>query len=156
MEVKVFVGDYISAMQELRSEGYSPMTVQDVAKKRLEVLASGNKKKTSQFWDISQNTTSAVAYFKDEIKIIPNCEILTNIDYDAEILNGALVLTEDQYKQLPGKTFKHSELMTNTQMTRIDRAKAHPVLQELLGDDLEPYVDAVFDKVKKSYGTDKA
>lgn len=92
---KIFTNYYIKAMQKLRSDGYTPMSVEDIAKKKLEVLVSGNKREISKSWDIQFDTSSAIAYFKDEIKVIPNCELLVNIDSDAELKGGALVLTED-------------------------------------------------------------
>ena len=148
---KIFEGRYYDAMPALREEGRIPMTLRQIAEKRLEVLISGDEDLIHIWWDTYFNTVDAIAYNKDEIKVIPNSQMLMNINPDAELKNGALVLTEEQYNNLEGKTFQRSELAVEEPLTK-KQAKEHPVWQELLGDVLNEYVDAVFEVEKKRCG----
>ena len=147
-----FEGMYIDAMPALREAERIPMTTEALAKRRLEVLASGSEELIRAWWNNYYDTSDGVAYLGDEIKILKNSQLLIDITPEAELKDGALVLTEDQYNTLEGKTFKRSKLgVTNDWLTK-EQAKKHPVWQELLGDVLEPYVDAVFEQYEKQYG----
>ena len=148
---KIFEGRYVDAMPALREVG-NPMTTRQIAERRLEVLSSGDEGLIDAWWNSYLNTVDAVAYNRNrnEIKVILNSKKLRNINPDAELRLGELVLTEEQYKKLEGKTFQRSELIINGPLTK-EQAKEHPVWQELLGDVLNEYVDAVFEQYEK-YG----
>jgi len=148
-----FEGRYIDAMPRLRADNRRPMTAKDIAEKRVEVLKSKDANLINAWVNHYYDTSSGVAYFGNEIKIIPNCEILANIDSDAKLKNGALILTPEQYKSLEGKVLNRDELKLQAWLTK-QEAKEHPVWKELLGDALNPYTDAIFKFGKEKYDID--
>ena len=145
-----FEGRYIDAMPALRADGRVPLTVRQIAEKRLEAVASGNEQMIEGWLLNYFDTSDAIAYSGDEIKIVPDCELLKNIDSDAKLKNGSLVLSKNQYKQLPGKTFQRSDIKADKWLTE-QEVKEHPVWQLELGDLLEPYAKMVFSERKKRW-----
>lgn len=152
---KAFEGRYIDAMPALRADKRVPLTFRQIAGKQLEAVASGNEQMINGWLLNCFDTSDAIAYSGNEIKIVPDCELLKSINFDAKLKNGALVLSENQYKQLNGKTFQHSEFKVNEHLTE-QEAKEHPVWQAELGDILEQYTKMVFSEGKKKYGFDNA
>lgn len=124
------------------------MTTKEVAEKRLEVLTSGNETLINGWWFNYFDTPDAVGCFNNEIKIISN--LLTGPLVDTKLGNSVLILTEEQFKQLKGKTFDRNEINTDWLTKR--QVKEHPVWQELLRESLDAYVDAVFEQYEKRFG----
>jgi len=150
---KPFEGRYIDEMPRLRADNRRPLTAKDIAEKRIEVLKSKNAKLIDAWVNNYYDTASGIVYFGNEIKVIPYCEVLSNIDSDAELENGALTLTPEQYKSLEGKVLNRAGLKLNKLLTK-QEAKEHPVWKALLGDALNPYADAMFKFGKKRYDVD--
>ena len=151
---RIFCGRYIDVRLALRKTKRIPMTLRQIAEKRLEVLSSGDEALIHYWWDNRYCTSDGVAYFGDEIKVLKNSQLLMGIIPGAELKNGALILTEEQYNNLEGKTFQRSELIIDERLTK-KQAKEHPVWQELLGDVLDEYVDAVFEQYEKNGESNK-
>ncbi|HDQ60093.1 MAG TPA: hypothetical protein ENN30_02765 [Candidatus Woesearchaeota archaeon] len=131
------------------------MTARQIVEKRLEAVASGNEQLINGWLLNYFYTPDAVAYSGDEIKIVPNCKLLIDIDSDAELDRWGMVLTEEQYKQLEGKTFQRADLSINKGHTK-QEAKGHPVWQAELGDLLGLCTEMVFAEGKRGYGSEKA
>ena len=143
-------------MNDLKDEGYRPMDIKDLVKKRLEALASGDEEEIDKFVNQYLDSSTGIVTYGDEIKIIPNCEMLENIDRNPELYHGGIKLTEESYNQLEGKTFNREDLILNEFLTEKE-AREHPIWKELVGEEtLNDYVDAVFDFVKEEYGEDEA
>lgn len=175
---KEFWGNYIATMHALKEEGRVPLTVRHIAEKRLEAVASGDEQVMYDWLENWFSTASAIASFNDEIKVIPNCDFLVNINSDEKIrdcsitlanrcikskyglreeqygyLENKVTLTEELYNSLNGKVFKRSDLKLNETMKK-NSVKAHPVWKELLGDILEPYVNMIFKITDEKHGFD--
>ena len=156
-EYKIFEGKpYAELMKDLKDEGYRPMDMRNLVEKRLEALASGDEEERDKFVNQSLDSSTGIVTYKretedgirDEIKIIPRCEFLENIDINQELYNGRLKLTEEQYNQLEGKVFNRKDLILNEFLTE-EEAKEHSIWKELLGGTLKDYVNTVFDFEKK-------
>ena len=76
---EMFQGRYIDAMPALIASGRIPMNTKQIAKRRLEVLSSGDHKLIDAWWTNYFDTSDAISYFKNEAKVITNCEPLINI-----------------------------------------------------------------------------
>ena len=143
---KVFEGKYVDIMPALKAEGRIPMSISALMKRRLQVLESlhADKVLVDNWWNKSFSTCDGVAYFKGEIKIVPNSELLLNISRNSEFSEGALVLTETQYKELNplGMTYPRKYMETGA-MPKHEVMK-HPIWQAVAGNVLSDYVNAQF------------
>lgn len=107
---------YIDGMPKLRKRGLEPITVSDLMERRLEVLSLDEnhpeKDALTDAWlSKSYDTASGVAYFKDEIKIVPNAQILKEKIQGSKLsMFGALVLIPEEYSDLEGWVFTREDL----------------------------------------------
>ena len=141
-----FQGGYAYNMPTLRAEGRIPMLIPAHMKRRLQVLKSGNEELVNAWWENYFDSPDGVACKGDEVKYVPNAQLLLDITPEAKLSNGALVLTEKQYDALQGKTFSRKELEKlggNNGLTK-NQVLKHPVWQAVAGDILEQYADAHF------------
>jgi len=142
-----FQGGYAYNMPTLRAEGRIPMLIPAHMKRRLQVLKSGNEELVNAWWENYFDSPDGVACKGDEVKYVPNAQLLLSITPNAELSNGALVLTEKQYDGLLCQTFSRKELQKaglNEWLTK-NQVLNHPVWQAVAGSELlEQYADAHF------------
>ena len=148
---KLFKGRYVDAMPLLRAEGRMPMSISALMKRRIEVLDSKDKDLIDAWWGDGYSmgpydSSTGIATFNDEIKIVPNAEPLLNINRDSQLYRGALFMAKETYADLKGPIFSRKELRKAGQgknMTR-DQILEHPLwLAAAESDDLRgDYIDA--------------
>ena len=143
---KEFYGRNVEQMPKLIADDRVPMNVSQLMQRRLDVRNSDADVKTS-YMDNYFDTGDAVVYHPDgRVKIVLDSQTLRGITQNSELINGALVLTEDAYNVLQGEEFKKGKLgKANERLTR-EQAKAHPVWKVLARDQalLNDYVDYIF------------
>src|SRR3989344_1384071 len=152
---QTFQGRYVDAMPALRADNRTAMSIPDLMKRRLQVLNSGKEKLIEAWWENYFDFPDGVAYKGDEVKYVPNAQLLLGITPEAKLSQGALVLTEAQYSKLKGPTFSRKELEkagSNYWLTK-NQVLKNPVWQAVAGSELlEQYADAHF----KRYNTNEA
>jgi len=148
---ELFKGRYVDTMPVLRAEGRMPMSISALMKRRLEVLGSKDKELIEAWWGDGHamgayDSSTGIAMFNDEIKVVPNAEPLLNVNRDSQLYRGALFMTEKKYDAMKGPIFSRKELRKAGQgknMTR-DQILEHPLwLAAAESDDLRgDYIDA--------------
>lgn len=165
-DYKVFVGGYTTQMPLLVKQGFTPLTAKDVMEYQIKAIQSKDKQVCEYaFWlTHGWNTVDGLAYFKDNLIVVPNSQELLNInlnsklshrDYKTSEMFGELVLTQEQYDPLAKKydVLKRSKMIINERLTK-KQAKQHQIWLRLAQGDkalLNEYVDAIFTKAKKPY-----
>ena len=153
-----FYGRNTEQMPKLIADGRVPMSVAGLMQRRLDVRNFDADVKTS-YLDNYFDTGDAVVYHPDgRVKIVLDSQTLRGITQNSELINGALVLTEDAYNVLQGEEFKKGKLgKANERLTR-EQAKAHPVWKVLARDQalLNDYVDYIFAEGKQRFSYDTA
>jgi len=143
---QTFQGRYVDAMPALRADNKTALPVRGQMRQRLQVLNLGKEDLIEAWWENYFDSPDGVACKGDEVKYVPNAQLLLDITPEAKLSNGALVLTEKQYDALQGKTFSRKELEKlggNNGLTK-NQVLKHPVWQAVAGDILEQYADAHF------------
>jgi hypothetical protein len=97
---KEFYGKNTEQMQKLISEGRVPMTMKQIIERRLN---------SKQGWkDNYFDTCDAIVYGENgKFKIIKNCKILKEMTSKTILTNGAIKLSEKEYKNINGKEFNN-------------------------------------------------
>ena len=155
---QVFEGRYVDVIRILLADKrITPMPISSLLERRLQVLDTKDKYLIQAWWNNSFSSPDGIAYKNDEIKVVPNARPLLDITKDSELSDGALVLTDEQYEGLEGKTFsreslrlysKHSDSSTKRKVLE------NKIWQVVVGDNelLKNYVDAHFRRYKHSTG----
>lgn len=130
---KFFEGYYISSMLDIKAGKRKTMNLKQIAEKELDLN------------NLCVCTTDAFACFGAGIKFVPNCEYLVNINHESQTRNGLLVITGEQYRDLPGKAYQRSELkrIVNKGLAK-EEALEHAIWKDFLGDFLNSYVTSAF------------
>ena len=151
---KEFFGEIIEQMPKLIAEGRVPMNVNQLMQRRLDVRNASQDLKS--FWmDNCFDTGDAVVYHpKGGLKIVLDSQYLRQITPESEINNGALVLTEDDYRSMEGEEFKKGKPgQVNEWLSKQD-VKSHPVWKVLARDQnlLNDYANYIFAEGKQKFG----
>ena len=131
---KEFYGRNTKQMPKLIADGRVPMSVAGLMQRRLDVRNSDADVKSS-YLDNYFDSGDVMVYHPDgRVKIVLDSQTLRDVTPNSELINGALVLTEDAYNVLQGEEFKKGKLgKVNEGLTR-EQAKAHPVWKVLARD----------------------
>lgn len=160
-EYEVFGGgSYVSKMSELISAGFSPFSVADVMRARLEAAKSNDKNKKDFWLNTHFDTVDGVAYYKAEVKVVCDSGHLRSVSSGSRLRDGALELSVSDFSSLEGLVFSRGELKKCGigKLLSRDEAKGNPVWRTLARNDdtlLSDYVDFIFDEIKEHYGYDK-
>ena len=148
-----FYGRNIEQMPKLIADGRVPINVSQLMKRRLDVRNSDDEVKSS-YLDNYFDTGDAVVYHPDgRVKIVLDSQTLREITSQSELINGALVLTEEAYNTLQGEEFEKGKLgKVNEGLSRED-VKAHPIWKVLARDQklLNDYADYIFTEGKQRF-----
>ena len=155
---KEFHGKNVEQMPKLIADDRVPMNVSQLMQRRLDVRNSDADVKAF-YMDNYFDTGDAVVYHPDgRVKIVLDSQTLRGITQNSELINGALVLTEDAYNVLQGEEFKKGKLgNVNDGLSRTD-VKAHPVWKVLARDQalLNDYTDFIFGEYQPRFAKDSA
>ncbi|MBI2629362.1 hypothetical protein HYW74_04740 [Candidatus Pacearchaeota archaeon] len=153
-----FYGRNVEQMPKLIADGRVPMNVAQLMQRRLDVRNSDKAVKSS-YMDNYFDTGDAVVYHPDSrVKIVLDSQTLRDMAPENKKVNGALILTDEVYKELQGEEFKKGRLgKTESSLSRED-VKAHPVWKVLARDQglLNDYVDYIFAEGKERFDYDTA
>ena len=130
---KLYTGPLEDAIHAIRADGRTPMTIEQIARKRLEVYSSGDANHDKVWWwnESHFGVYNGVAYFEDKIKVIDG-DTLLMAALEGRKNEYSLMISEELYHSLEGEEFKKSK--------SYDR-RDNSFLKALFGD--------VFDEYKK-------
>ncbi len=153
-------GSYVNKMYELINTGFSPFSVADIMRARLET-ADSNDPSRKDFWlDHYFDSVDGVAYLDDKIKLSHSVPALVNINPGAKLSNGALPLSVGDYGVLSGVEFSRRDLERaglNRPLSK-DGVNAHPIWIFLAEGDkalLREYSASIFSEGKERFGYDE-
>ena len=132
---KSYSGSFEEAINAIKSDRRTPMTIGQIARKRLEVYSDGDNKRNNVWWWNKSyfGVYNGVAYFEDKIKVVDGDTLLMAIlEGEQDEYTTETKISEEVYHSLEGKEFKKSEAY--------DR-RDNSFLKALFGD--------VFDEYKK-------
>jgi hypothetical protein len=163
---KEFYGRNNEQMPRLVAEGRTPLSVAELMRRRLEVLADSSDDVKSAWWDNYFDTGDGVFYHPEgNIKIVLAAQPIRDMTVDTSLSYGALMLNKDReasiaaYNALDGAEFSRSELEKHVgNFLSKDEAKNHPVWKLLAGGDqalLNTYVDAAFAEIERRFGNEQ-
>ena len=119
---KVFEGNWIHVMQEMKKDNRIPMTIKQIAERRL-------NSKQQDWKDNSFESCDAVIYGeKGNFKIVKNSELLKNVTKE-QIEDFQYKITKEQYEEIEGKEFGVKDKKLNEDIFKL-----------LLEDLYEPYI----------------
>lgn len=153
---KEFYGRNTEQMSKLIVDNRISMNVAQLMQRRLDTRNSDADVKSS-YLDNWFDTGDAVVYHPDgRVKIVLDSQNLRDITSDNRLRNGALILTEDIYNNLPGEEFKKGKIEKITELSK-EAVKSHPVWKVLARDQglLNDYIDYIFAEGKR-FGNHKA
>ena len=152
---KEFYGKYHEQLPRLRAEGFTPLSIEHLMRRRIEVLTADSKVRDA-WWDDYFDTTDGAAFHPDgRAKIVLDAEPLTQISpYVERSLKGEYLLLHDTFNKLEGLELTAEEIEKYHEI-RIPapQAASNPIWQHLARDQtlLNDYVDAV-SKMAESHG----
>jgi hypothetical protein len=140
-------------LESLKFEKRTVMAVEQIVEQRIKALNSNDEEQISMWCDKCFVTLDAVASFKDQIKIIKNCQLLLDTG-NYKLSKGMLVLAESVFKNLKGTLMSRSAPPfygeSNYVLERTD-AKLDRIWNVETGANLAPYADLIFDIMKQKY-----
>ena len=150
----------LEQMPALIAEGRVPMSVAGLMDRRLEVRDAKYSPEVRAAWHDSYfDTGDGILYHPDgKIKIVPDAQVMREINSESKLSDGALVLPAGAYEAAQGAEFTKEDLkrIIKDSLTR-GEAKSNPVWQALARDQnrLNAYVDFVFDETQKRFEYNK-
>lgn len=164
-EYRRYHGTYNEQMPILIKDGRTPLSIEDIAQKRIEATVEKNVDVMTKWWNKSIYTNDGIAQHPNgNIKIIRKTPLLTNITTQSPIHNGALMLNEDLdesiniYNSLKGTEFTQKELKQYCEHFQTkEETKHNPIWKALIPNKpiRKDYVTATFKLGKKMYAYDK-
>ena len=157
---KKFYGRNTEQMPLLVKDGRVPMSTAGLMDRRLEVRDDKFSNEVRSEWhDNYFDTGDGILYHPDgKIKVVPDAQVLREIDSKSKLSNGALVLEAGAYEAMQGAEFTKEDLkrIIKDSLTR-DEAKSNPFWKVLARDQdrLNAYVDFVFDETLRRFSYDK-
>jgi hypothetical protein len=162
-------GTYMNAMQGILADKRVPMTIREIAKRRIDVFNPGTdsikpdkdatdpernaalklQKLQAAWGGTFYDSSSAFVQYVNEVKFVERCDLLTHAK-ENQISRGALVIDESQYSSLKERSFKRPELekLVGRRLNK-EEALENPIWKVLLGDTLESYVNLVFEDLQR-------
>jgi len=162
---------YLENMSILRNSSRVPMGVLDLFKKRVDVINSYNSDPDNEeikgaykrwvlldgYFDlgdgIAQIKRNGIKYGK----VVTGRNPLWYVNADSELVDGALKITPETYGAFPSPEINITELrdagLIDDELTK-EQALKHPILKELLGEELEMIFKTIATQVEKEYGYD--
>jgi|TARA_B100001971_G_scaffold212193_1_gene241645 hypothetical protein len=145
---------YWNNMQRIIAEGRSPMTINQIMERRLDLRFSDDKQLRKN-WDYGFNTSDGLIYSPNgDLIIAHDADVLREISSEEEISKddgsyGWLVLENSNLDNIEGVKFSRSQLegmIIRDSLTR-NQAINHPIWQAVAREEnylLKSYVDMVF------------
>jgi len=159
-DYKEFYGRNTDQMPLLIAEGRTPMSAQGLMQRRLETLNSGDQDLIKTFWENYFDTGDAKFYNTNgNAKVVLDSGIMRRINPQSKLKNGALIISDDEYKALEGQEFTRDELNKYAKGESLSRKEviSNPIWKALARDQalLEEYAGKAFDKAKADHGYSK-
>ncbi len=132
-----FYGRIVEQMQILIADGRVPVSAAELMQIRLD----------GYYMEDYYVTGDAVVYYRSMVKIVLDSQTLREITPESELINGALVLTEEDYNALQGEEFKRRELGRLNCGLSLDEVIANPVWNALARGDrglVRDYAGSIF------------
>jgi len=154
---RIFEGRYNEQMPLLVQESLTPLTAKDVMEYRIKAVQSKNIDEIYFWLKCHWDTITGLAHFNGQLIVVPNSELLSNINPESRLVNGSLPLTIDQYKELSKKyeVIRRDKVISGRDLTE-KQAKEHLIWLKLAQDDkalLDEYAGLVlFSKAKRVQG----
>lgn len=175
---KIFEGRYVDAMPALRADSRVPLTIKQIAKKRLNAIVSENEQLIDRWVEKALCSGDAIIRVlrngTEYAKVEKKSKALWEIKSNARLVDGGLPVSIGYYKSVPSQEINITNLRIEglfkgkniTDLRKMGiftegfidahleekHAKSHPIWEELLDDKLEPYAEAVFKQGKGKYG----
>src|SRR3989338_1393913 len=99
----IFEGRYNEQMPLLVQESLTSLTAKDVMQYRIKAVQSKNKDEINFWLEHYWDTVTGLAHFNNELIVVPNSELLSNINPESRLVEGSLPLTQKQYEELSKK-----------------------------------------------------
>jgi hypothetical protein len=156
--LKKFYGRLIEQMPKLIMEDRVPMNVAQLMQRRLENSTFNGDIKSPYYLLSKQfDTGDAIVYHPNgDIKIVLDAQPLREMNLRSKLKYGALILTEDAYKNLPGEEFYPRDV--NRWFSDKEEVKAHPIWRTLARDQtlLNDYTNYVFTESRERFNHNTA
>jgi hypothetical protein len=153
---KEFYGKNIEQMPLLIAESRVPMSVSQIMQKKLDVR-NAEAEVRNAWMNNSFDTDDAIIYHPNgDVKIVLDSINLREMTPESKINHGALVLTYEVYKALPGVEFNEDEIGKIEYSLSKSEVKHHPIWRLLARDSnlLNDYVDYIFNEYEKRFDDD--
>lgn len=107
---KLYTGSFEEAIHTIKSDGRAPMTIGQIARKRVDVHSDRDNNSGEVWWwhELPFSVYNGVAYFDNKIKVIDG-DTLIMATLEGERNKYTLKISEELYNALEGKEFKKSE-----------------------------------------------
>ena len=157
----LFKGIYREQMPQLISQGYQPLTIEGIMKRRVQAIKTNEEK---DFWLNNYfDTPDGIAYSPNgNILVVRNSDLLRAINQDTRLTKtGALPLDQEQYEELTrsnqGFTRKELEKAGINKWLKPDQVKIHPLLQALSNNQelLDEYTELISREAKEQFNYDE-
>lgn len=87
---KLYESAYTNSMPRLMAEGFRPLTVANIMSYKLEALKSQEREEIDFWLNTSWVSCDAVIYFDNNVVVIPNSDILKNLNNDRKFDYGEI------------------------------------------------------------------
>ena len=155
---RIFEGRYNEQMPLLVQESLTSLTAKDVMQYRIKAVQSKNKDEINFWLEHYWDTVTGLAHFNNELIVVPNSELLSNINPESRLVEGSLPLTQKQYEELSKKkkyeVIEREKVISGRYLTERE-AKEHLIWLKLAQEDkalLKEYVGLIFTEAKRVYG----
>ncbi len=152
---KEFYGRNIEEMPKLIIEGRTPLTVQGLIQRRLQVIDSQNQSLIDSYWNNYFDTGDALLQHPNgNIKVVLDSSYLRNITPKSKLFHGGLVLTPNEYVRLDVPEFVARDLERYTRKSwRATQVTDNPIWLTLARDPklLKEYTTKMFALTKEKY-----
>jgi hypothetical protein len=133
-----------------------PPSINQILQKRIEIIDSEDNKAISKLWNEDIYSRDALIYHpSNKVKLVLDTPLIYNITPRTKLINGALVLNNEEYDNLEGTEFTLAQLSKYTKIKTSNKCeiKNNPIWKILSRDQilLEEYVEQVFKLAKSDY-----
>jgi len=158
IDFKEFYGANNKQMYLLIAEGRTPLSAAGLMKRRLEVLNAPEEVMQAWFGNYFDTGDGAVRNADGKLKIVPDAKYLRILTPKTELVNGAVPLSEEAYRSLPGEEFSKADVdkYFGEALGKAD-VKRHPGWLALARGDkslLGDFADVTFAQAKQRFNYD--
>ncbi len=110
-EYKAFEGSFLEQSFLMKQEGYKMLPISSLAKVRINPSENPVGQSTLNWATFTSDVIAHYSnWFRDEYKVVPNCQLLEKLGSEVRIIDGRILINKRIYDSLEGEVFTRGQI----------------------------------------------